>query len=331
MYRDERTGIAAGRTWALVLAAGQGSRLQTLTTAGGITVPKQFCSLAGGLSLLHEALQRAESVAPRERICTIVASQHRRWWEGALASVPAPNVIVQPENRGTANGILLSLLHIMERDPQANVVILPADHHVLDEERLAGSLQQAVRQLESYRREILLLGLEPEEIDPELGYIVPGVNGNESTRTVERFVEKPSESLTRQLIAAGALWNSFILAARMGALLDLFNLRFPEVVDEMRAVVVHDSGDPTRPTAATHLYRSLREIDFSRHIAQGCEALLRVVAVPPCGWSDLGTPRRVAQALQRVNTPSVPQAEHFFPLGGHLNLAAQHSLLQASG
>ena len=55
--------------WALVLAAGEGSRLRALTTHGGIAVPKQFCSLQGGPSLLQEAILRAEAVVPRQRIC----------------------------------------------------------------------------------------------------------------------------------------------------------------------------------------------------------------------------------------------------------------------
>jgi mannose-1-phosphate guanylyltransferase len=102
--------------WALVLAAGEGSRLRALTTTNGVAVPKQFCSLQGGPSLLQEALHRAEAVAPRTRICTIVAEQHRRWWQGPLWALPSQNIIVQPENRGTAAGLLLPLLHIEARD-----------------------------------------------------------------------------------------------------------------------------------------------------------------------------------------------------------------------
>src|SRR5688572_7927177 len=88
---------AAMSTWALVLAAGEGSRLRALTTSNGVAVPKQFCSLHDGPSLLQEALHRAEAVAPRLRICTIVAAQHRRWWQGPLWSLPSQNIIVQPE------------------------------------------------------------------------------------------------------------------------------------------------------------------------------------------------------------------------------------------
>jgi len=320
-----------GHTWALVLAAGEGSRLRSLTTtSGGLAVPKQFCSLQGGLSLLHEALRRAEAVAARERICTIVARQHQRWWERSLRSIPSANVIVQPENRGTANGILLPLLHIIERDPQARIVLLPSDHHVCDEAVLARSLQRAVTQIETRKTAIVLLGIEPDEIDPDLGYIAAGSQDDDGLCTVERFVEKPPAALARELILEGALWNAFIVVAQAQALLDLFTLRFPDIVSDMRTAVAHDACNPSQPLAATHLYKSLPQIDFSRHIAQGSESALRVLPVPPCGWSDLGTPDRVARALQYMPTRRSVKEDVLFPFGGHLNLAAQHALLSGA-
>ena len=85
-----------GQDWALILAAGEGSRLRSLTTTNGVAIPKQFCSLNGGPSLLQEALHRAESVVPQSRVCTIVAAQHRRWWESPLYHLATENVVVQP-------------------------------------------------------------------------------------------------------------------------------------------------------------------------------------------------------------------------------------------
>lgn len=320
-----------GQTWALVLAAGEGSRLRSLTTnAAGVAVPKQFCSLRGGFSLLHEALQRAEAVTSRERICTIVAEQHREWWEGSLESLPRANVIVQPHNRGTANGILLPLLHILERDPEARIVLLPADHHVRDESVLAASLRHAVTQLTFLKREALLLGISPDEVDPELGYIVPGAQTEQGVATVEQFLEKPSAPLAQVLIRQGALWNAFIVAARGRALLDIFAGKFPGIVADMEAVVAHDAADPRSPIAASHLYRKLPEIDFSRHVAEGNESRLRVLPVPKCGWSDLGTPTRVAHTLKRLsNRRSVVPHHDAWPYNGHLNLAEQHARLIA--
>lgn len=281
--------------------------------------------------MLQEALQRAEAVADRQRICTIVAQQHRIWWERPLSSMPSSNVVVQPENRGTGNGILLALLHIMERDPEARIVLLPSDHHVRDEKVLARSLKLAVGLLAARRRNVVLLGLEPEEVDPGLGYIVPGGETGDGARVVERFVEKPSDAVARELMAEGALWNAFIMVARAPTLLDLFFHRFPEIVAHMRAVVAHDACDPMEPIAATHLYRTLPQIDFSRNVLEGFESPLRVLAVPPCGWSDLGTPERVARTLRRMPVERADSDESPFPLNGQINLAAQHVLMRADG
>src|SRR5690242_9273905 len=89
--RTEETHLKTlQRTWAIVLAAGDGTRLASLTTdEHGNSVPKQFCSLDGGSSLLDDALHRARHVAPRERVCVIVAEQHRRYWQSALWAMPA--------------------------------------------------------------------------------------------------------------------------------------------------------------------------------------------------------------------------------------------------
>jgi mannose-1-phosphate guanylyltransferase len=293
-------------TWALVLAAGDGTRLRSLTTApSGSTIPKQYCSLHHGPSLLHEALGRANAFTSPARTCTVVAEHHRQWWQPALAQLPRPNVIVQPANRGTANGILLPLLHIVERDPDAKLVLLPADHHVRREGILAGSLRKAAGQLDWRADEMLLLGLQPEEADPELGYIVPQDSDGRGALRVARFVEKPSAAQAQELLDRGALWNAFIIAATAQALLGQFRRRMPEVFAAMRAAVRHDLYGEAGGSAIAQLYARLPTIDFSRDLLPGAEADLRVLPVPRCGWSDLGTPKRVAEAIARVPAPSV--------------------------
>jgi mannose-1-phosphate guanylyltransferase len=312
--------------WTLVLAAGEGSRLQALTTtASGTSVPKQFCSLFDGPALLHEALRRADSISDMSRTCVIVAEQHRQWWREALATLPDRNVIVQPCNRGTAIGILLPLLHILERDRDARLVLLPSDHLVRQEAVLADALLAALERLRWRPSEPLLMGIVPEEVDPELGYIVPGERDGQGARTVARFVEKPPLAQARELVRAGALWNAFIVVTRGQALLNLLRARIGDIVGAMEAAIAHDRAHPNAGTF-TALYERLPSIDFSRDIVAGQEDALRVLAVPPCGWSDLGTPQRVEEALRRgpQSAPRIP------PRGGGawLSLAAQHHRLQ---
>ena len=249
--------ITFENTWAIVLAGGEGRRLHSLTTtAWGVAVPKQFCSLRGGTSLLLEALKRAEAVASPEHICTVVSQQHRGWWDHALSAVPKAKVIVQPRNCGTANGVLLPLLYIMARDPGARIVVLPSDRHVRDEPVLAAALQRAVQELSRRRDQILLIGIHPEAEDPDLGYIVPGARDG-AVSTVDRFVEKLDAPLARNLVEAGALWNAFIVAARARALLQIFIQRFPQVVLGMQAVVAQSQFTPDLSVAAMDLYRDL--------------------------------------------------------------------------
>src|ERR1044071_115588 len=198
----------ASHVWALVLAGGEGSRLRSLTTRPcGTSVPKQFCSLRGGHSLLEDALKRAAGIAGADRICTIVAQQHREWWQEPLRMTPASNVIVQPRNRGTAIGVLYSLLHILPRDPLAHVVLLPADHYVRDEAVLQQAMRVALRRLEQEPAAPVLLGVQPEEIDTELGYILPGQNDPLGGRHVARFIEKPNAVLARDVVEQGGMWN----------------------------------------------------------------------------------------------------------------------------
>jgi mannose-1-phosphate guanylyltransferase len=322
---------APENTWAIVLAGGEGSRLHSLTTTAlGVAVPKQFCSLRGGKSLLLEALERAESVASPEHICAVVSQPHAQWWGPALSAMPRVKIIVQPSNCGTANGILLPLLYILAQDPEATIVIFPSDHHVREELILGAALQGAVRELSTRSEQILLIGIIPDTEDPDLGYIVPGCRDGTLT-TVDRFVEKPAAPLVRALIDAGALWNAFIIAARARALLQLFIERLPQVVIGMQAVIAQNRFVPGSSVAVADLYRDLPNVDFSRHILQGAEPTLRVLKAPLCGWSDLGTPKRLAETLIRLPPLRDFPDEAFNALAGVLNLERQQTRLQAPG
>jgi mannose-1-phosphate guanylyltransferase len=315
-----------GETWAVVLAAGSGTRLRDLTTAStGVVVPKQFCSLRGGPCLLQEALIRAAAIAPMRRICTVVAAQHRQWWTAPLKYLPKENTIVQPLNRGTAHGILLSLLHIAACDPHANVVLLPADHYLRDEATLARSLRRAADLAAVDKEAVYLLGVEPNSPDSELGYILPADASHDQPSRVARFVEKPDVDRARSLVEDGALWNVFILAAFVRSLLLMYEKSHAGTMAAMRcAGGVRASAK--NPTALSDLYARLPVVDFSREILEQHEAMLKVVPVQNCGWTDLGTPRRVAETLSNLPQESGESTSHRRPTH-YLNLAIQQSRL----
>ena len=310
-----------GHTWALVLAAGDGRRLSDLTADGaGLTVPKQYCSLCGGLTLLQETLRRARGFASQSNISVIVSARHVGWWRAAGLEIAAGNLVVQPENRGTAVGILLQLLHVLEKDPAAIVVLLPADHFVADEAALRLAIGRALDLVRRAPQRLTMLGVEPAYADPDLGYILPGPACELGAATVAGFVEKPTEARAAQLIAQGALWNTFIIVSSARSLLAMIEQRLTLTVAEMRRAML---GGRERSARLTALYEQLPSVDFSRQLLsanrpEGC----LLVAVPDCGWSDLGTPERVGQALSRFEVPGM-QPPATLPATAPINLAAR--------
>jgi mannose-1-phosphate guanylyltransferase len=293
--------------WAIVLGAGDGTRLSALTTLRGVAVPKQYCQLNGGPSLLELAVRRAGRVVPADRVAVVVARAHRAWWEKDLAALPPDNVVVQPANRGTAAGVLLPLANVWARDPDARIAVLPSDHWVANEEVLAERIDAAFEAVERDPESVVLLGIEADAPDTGYGWILSGPEATHGVRTVEAFVEKPDPSTARELFANGAVWNSFLMVASARALWRLYERRLPALADRFAAL--HADGEP--PCAAYDvLYADLAVNDFSRDLLQGAEPDLRLLAVPRCGWSDLGTPERLALCVEQLHLRPVAPPRH---------------------
>jgi mannose-1-phosphate guanylyltransferase len=293
---------AGGRPWAIILAAGQGARLRGLTEQGGASVPKQFCALRGRTTLLRLALERAARVAPAEHLVPVVASEHRRWWLPELADLPPANRVEQPGDRGTAAGVLLPLLHVLRRDPWARVLVLPSDHFVERESVLEAALRCALAAIEQRSGCLVLLGMPPEGFDPDLGWIVPSRPQHGSAPVpVERFREKPAAGEASALRARRAVVNSFIFATRASTLWALYQKLLPEVAERF----ADWTAAGAREGELERVYAGLPHRDFSRDLLERAGDELSLLAVPPCGWSDVGTPERVARCLAAQPAPSL--------------------------
>lgn len=286
---------ATGQLWAVVLVGGEGSRVSALTRgAAGEPAPKQYCAFGRDEPPLRWALRRAAALVSRSRILVVVAEHHRRFWHETLADIPRENIIVQPRNRGTAAGILLPVLDIvLRRDRDARVLVLPADHHVDSEAVLRRALFAAGRAVRRPGAPLVMLGMVGEDGDREYGWILPSASPSAGLRVVLSFVEKPDPESTRELATAGALVNSFIFASHGRTLVRLYEDVLPELLRPFVPVVLAGR----RKRCLRELYDEIPCRDFSRAVLQRCAGSLAVLAVPPCGWSDLGTPSRLQQFL----------------------------------
>jgi len=256
---------------------------------------------------------------------TVVAEEHHEWWKHDLAALPQSNIVVQPRNRGTAPGMLLPLLAIAERDPDAKVVVLPSDHFFENEALAVDAVRVAYHGLDVERESVVLLGITPDEADSSLGWILPGRRSHGAFRRVERFVEKPSHEIAESLMGMGGLWNSFIIAARASTLVELYLQTLPSLLKTLALARAWDARLP-EADAVREAYARLEISDFSRDVLERSTDSLRVLPVPPCGWSDLGTPERLARCTARLGRPEAAPLPTHRLVGGSVGVALRPTL-----
>jgi mannose-1-phosphate guanylyltransferase len=288
------------RLWAVVLAAGEGTRLAALTRSlYGAPVPKQFAPLLGERTMLQLTIERIAPLVPADRIVVVVDQTQESLARAQLQSYPGVLIVLQPGNRGTGPGVLLPLAHVRTIDPDARVVILPADHHV----QWPGVFLDAVRRAVAVTREeperIALVGAVAHEPATDLGWIVPRkVNGTTTPPAlpVERFVEKPPVAVARALLKDGGHWNTMVVAAHVDALWRLLRDCLPEQTGAIERYAARMDQADAR-TMLTDAYRLMTAADLSKAVLENAQGLSMVPMVN-AGWSDCGTPKRLLDCLR---------------------------------
>jgi mannose-1-phosphate guanylyltransferase len=288
-----------GTQWAIILAAGEGTRLAAVTRAlYGHELPKQFAALDSDRTLLQLTMDRVALLAPAERTVVVVAEGYADLARSQLAAYPGVEVVAQPANVGTGPGVLLPLAHVQARDPDAEVAIFPSDHHVRRWGAFAEAVRWAADVAPTTASGVALLGAAADRPASDLGWIVRGGRlGGEIGRAwrVQRFVEKPPESVARLLLGTGGLWNTMVLAGAGRALWQLARAHIPRQTDLFDQYLAEGAG----PGPRDRLYRQLAPADFSRDVLQRAEGLA-VVPLVDAGWCDCGTPERLFELLREA-------------------------------
>jgi mannose-1-phosphate guanylyltransferase len=297
---------------AIVLAAGEGKRLEPLVRQlRGDALPKQYVTFIGRRSMLEHTFARAETIIPRERVYTVVSSAHQSYAAARrqLAGRAPGTVIEQPENKETAAGILLPLMHIYKRHPEATVAVFPSDHFVYEEDLFMSHIAIAFHAVEQNPKLFVLLGLEPSEPESEYGYILPSGAGDGDRselviQRVGRFVEKPCFESACELIGTGALWNTMVMVFKIKNLLAIVEKIKPGLYAAFQEVL-NAIGTSYEKRRIEEIYNILNVENFSRCILEKLPlyqpAALSVLAVRGVLWSDWGLPRAIEKVLRTID------------------------------
>ncbi len=296
---------------AIVLAGGEGERVRPLVQSWlGRHRPKQYCTFVGTRSMFQHTLQRAVNLTTPDRIVTVVAHGHGREPWTQLDGISGIKVLRQPQNRDTAAGIFLPLAYIRACDSDATVVLYPSDHFVYPEDRFLEVVQFAVQAAERPPWRLVLLGVLPDRLELEYGWIQPGPTFDQSTscgvRAVQAFLEKPDFVQASRAMASGALWNTLILAAKLPKLWELGWQCFPEMMPLFERLCVAIGG-PEEGKVLDAIYRVMPERNFSSGLLQRIPEHVAMIQLNGVLWSDWGKPERIVETLRKIGKqPAFP-------------------------
>jgi mannose-1-phosphate guanylyltransferase len=304
---------------AVIMAGGGGTRFWPRSRAKR---PKQFLSLSGDRSLLQQAQDRLEVLIPPERTWIITSEQHKSQVREQLPHIPGPQIIGEPVGRDTAPCVALGAALIHRQDPEAVIVVTPADHVIEPAAEFHRALNAAVRQIESSPEALLTFGIPPTFPATGYGYIHRDVElGTPLGVTVNKvaaFKEKPKPEIAQQYVASGAyFWNSGIFVWRSATILRELQTQQPAIHDAVQQIAAA-WGIADFAEVFWQQYNTIPKISIDFAVMEHSQNVLMIQA--PFRWDDVGS----WLALERMN----PQdADGNTVLGNHLGIRTSGCIL----
>jgi len=294
-----RTNVS--HVWSIILAGGDGEQARPFIQKWlGYPKPKQYCTFVGTRSMLQHTLGRADRLgAPHQKI-TVVSQAHQGYASEALAGQQAGQVILEPDYCGTLPGIYLPLMYVRAWDPNATVVIFPADHFVFPEDRFLETVERATRASHFLQDRILLVGVRPTHFELDSSWVnvggVLGWNGRSCVRQVVSFLHKPDRIEVLNALAKGALWNTSVIVAKVATLWKL-GLQYLPVIMERFERLGQAIGSTHEGRLLRQLYQKLPILNFSPELLQRVPECLGMIEMEDVLWSDWDRPDRILHTL----------------------------------
>ena len=270
--------------YCVIMSGGVGSRFWPVSRN---KLPKQFIDFFGtGESMLQMTYNRFSQIVPKENIYIITHQNYKDITKKQLPDIDESQILVEPQRRNTAPCVAWAAHHIKAKNKDANIVITPADHVILNETLFKESIDKSF-ELAASKDVLLTLGINPTRVETAYGYIQKAEDKIDEFYKVKTFTEKPDSELAKVFIDSGEfLWNSGIFIWNVNSIIKAFEKNLPDI--------------HSRFEVGKEFYATEKEADFISDMYPSCpnlsidfgiiEKASNIYVLPSdFGWSDMGS------------------------------------------
>jgi mannose-1-phosphate guanylyltransferase len=275
------------KTYALIMAGGVGTRFWPKSRK---SLPKQYLNLLGRETLIQAVCNRLQVIVPTDRIYVVSTKNQVPLIKAQLPWLQSSHLILEPFGKNTAPCIGLAALHLVQRDPEAVMMILPSDHLVSDTDKFAQVLQDAVGLVRKNPEALATIGIEPAYPATGYGYIQRGAQLDlPSGRAfrVRAFAEKPTAEVAEQFISTGEfLWNSGMFIWRAANILHYIEDLMPDLSAGLKEIE-KAIGTAKEAQVTERVYKQIHSDSIDYGIMEHASNVM--VLEGNFGWSDVGS------------------------------------------
>ena len=286
-------------SYVIIMAGGVGTRFWPFSRTD---FPKQFHDVLGtGKTLLQQTVERFDGVCPIENIYIVTSQEYKEIVKEQIPALTDDQILLEPNRRNTAPCIAYACYKIAAKNPNANVVVAPADHIILKEENFRDTISIA---LGATRNEDILvtLGIQPSRPDTGYGYI-QYIPDKMTVKKVKSFTEKPHLELALQFLDSGDfVWNAGIFVWNVNAFKKALKSFQPNIAEIFEGGDSHYYLD-TEDGFVQRAYQHCGSISIDNGIMEKADNVH--VVLSNFGWSDLGTWKSLYEVSEKDENQNV--------------------------
>jgi len=267
----------------VIMAGGIGSRFWPFSRT---TFPKQFHDVMGtGKTMIQQTADRYRNICPQENILVVTNKDYAELVKSQLPWMTDDQILLEPMGRNTAPCVAYAAFKIFAKNPDANLVVCPADHVILMEETFERVILEALESTKITDR-LLTLGMKPTRPDTGYGYIqfheIP-----DPVKKVKTFTEKPELEIARKFLESGDfVWNAGIFIWNAKSIIHALEKHQPELYEIFNDGIQH-LWTANEQSFINNTYPQCKNISVDNGIME--KATNVYVMLADFGWSDLGT------------------------------------------